>query len=113
MHLLLCEIIKQNRGRNYGSGQTKVFLPLSCLHQQPAQTDPVRLLQAGGVSRAKGGGFVFNNPQSECSQSLISLSMIWIEGWNALPVSLQKTPSWAGVLICLTVGRLYRGIWRG
>ena len=28
-------------------------------------------------------------------------------------LSLQMTPSWAGVLICWRVGRLYRGIWTG
>ncbi|GAB0209146.1 mitochondrial enolase superfamily member 1 [Grus japonensis] len=44
---------------------------------------------------------------------LISLSMIWTRGSSAPSVSLQMTPSWAGVLICLRVGRLYRGIWTG
>ena len=41
---------------------------------------------------------------------LISLSMIWMRGLSDLSVSLQMTPRWAGVLICLRVGRLCRGI---
>jgi len=32
---------------------------------------------------------------------------------SAPSVSLQVTPSWAGVLICSRVGRLCRGIWTG
>jgi len=39
------------------------------------------------------------------------LSMIWMRGLSAPLVSLQVTPSWVGVLICLRVGRLCRGIW--
>jgi len=31
---------------------------------------------------------------------LTSLSMIWMRGLSAPSVSLQKTPSWVGVLIC-------------
>jgi len=35
-------------------------------------------------------------------------------GWSSAPwVILQKTPSWAGLLICLKVERLCRGIWKG
>ena len=37
--------------------------------------------------------------------------MIWMKGLSAPSVSLQMTPSWAGVSICLRVGRLCRGIW--
>jgi len=44
---------------------------------------------------------------------LISLSMIWMRGSSPPLVSLQIIPSWAEVLICLKVGRLYRGIWIG
>jgi len=39
--------------------------------------------------------------------------MIWTRGLNAPPVSLQTTPSWEEVLICLGVGRFYRGVWTG
>jgi len=35
--------------------------------------------------------------------------MIWVRELSAPPVSLQMTPSWAGV--GLWVGRLCRGIW--
>jgi len=40
-----------------------------------------------------------------------SLSMIWMRELSAPSVSLQMTPSWAGVSISLRVGRLCRGIW--
>jgi len=33
------------------------------------------------------------------------------EGMSAPSVSLQMTPSWAGVSICSRVGKLCRGIW--
>jgi len=47
-----------------------------------------------------------------CVQScLTSLSMIWMRGLSAPSVSLQMTPSWAGVSICLRVGRSRRGTW--
>jgi len=42
-----------------------------------------------------------------------SLSMIWMRGLSASSVSLQMTPSWVAVSICLRVGRLCRGIWTG
>ncbi|GAB0188205.1 mitochondrial enolase superfamily member 1 [Grus japonensis] len=45
--------------------------------------------------------------------SFISLSMIWMRGSSAPSASLPMTPSCAGVLICLRVGRFYRGIWTG
>jgi len=38
---------------------------------------------------------------------------IWTRESSAPSVSLQLTPSWAGVLVCLRVGRLCRGIWTG
>uniref|UniRef100_A0A6G1RC97 Uncharacterized protein n=1 Tax=Hypotaenidia okinawae TaxID=2861861 RepID=A0A6G1RC97_9GRUI len=34
-----------------------------------------------------------------------------MRGSSAPSVGLQRTPSWAGVLMCLRVGRLYRGAW--
>ena len=37
--------------------------------------------------------------------------MIWVRGLSAPSVSLQMTPSWAGVSIGLGVGRFCRGIW--
>jgi len=45
--------------------------------------------------------------------SLISLTMIWMRRLSAPSVSLQMTPRWVGVLICLRAGRLCRGIWTG
>jgi len=42
---------------------------------------------------------------------LTTLSLIWMRGLSVLSVSLQMTPSWAGVLTCLRVERLCRGIW--
>ena len=39
--------------------------------------------------------------------------MIWMKGLSVPSVSLQMTPNPTGVLICLRVGRLYRGIWTG
>jgi len=39
--------------------------------------------------------------------------MIWTRESNAPAVSFKTTPSWAEVLICLRVGRLYRRIWTG
>ena len=36
-----------------------------------------------------------------------------MRGLSAPSVSLQMTPSWVGVSICLMVGRFYRGIWTG
>ena len=44
---------------------------------------------------------------------LISLSMIWMKGPSAASVNFQTTPNWVGVLICLRVERLYRGIKTG
>jgi len=44
---------------------------------------------------------------------LISLLMTWMRALSALSVSLQMTPSWLEVLICLRVARPYRGIWIG
>jgi len=37
--------------------------------------------------------------------------MIWLRGSSTPSVSLQMTPSWPGVSICLRVRRLCRGIW--
>jgi len=39
--------------------------------------------------------------------------MTWMRALNAPSVSLQMTPSWLEVLICLRVERPYRGIWIG
>ena len=39
--------------------------------------------------------------------------MIWMMELSAPSVSLQVTPNWEEVLICLAVGRPYRGIWTG
>ena len=39
--------------------------------------------------------------------------MIWMRGLNAPSESLLVTPNWMGVLVCLRVERLYRGIWTG
>ena len=44
---------------------------------------------------------------------LMSLPMMWMRGLSAPSVSLQMTPDWVGVLICLRVGRLSRGTWTG
>lgn len=44
---------------------------------------------------------------------LISLLITWIRELSAPSVSLQTTPSWEEVSICLGVGRTYRGIWTG
>ena len=46
-------------------------------------------------------------------RTLTSLSMIWTRGSSAPSDSLQTTPSRAGDLICLKVGRLHRGTWIG
>jgi len=43
----------------------------------------------------------------------ISLLMTWTKGSRVPSVSLQMTPSWEDVLICLGIGRPYRGIWTG
>ena len=40
-----------------------------------------------------------------------SLLMILMRGLSAPSVSLQMTPSWEGVLICLREERHYRGTW--
>jgi len=40
-----------------------------------------------------------------------NLSMTWMRGLSGPSVSLQMTPSWVRVSICLRVGRLCRGIW--
>lgn len=37
--------------------------------------------------------------------------MVWMRGLSAPLISLQMTPSWKEVSICLRVGRPYRGIW--
>jgi len=37
--------------------------------------------------------------------------MIWMTGLSAPSVSLQMTPGWVGVSICLRVGRLCKRIW--
>ena len=42
---------------------------------------------------------------------LMSLSMIWMRGLSTPSVSLQMTPTWVGMSICLRVGRVCRGIW--
>jgi len=44
---------------------------------------------------------------------LTSASMIWMRELSAPSVSLQMTPSWAGVSICSRVGMLCREIWTG
>jgi len=54
---------------------------------------------------------MFPRAQYWAQLCLISLSMILTRGLSAPSVSLQMTPSWAAVLICLRVGRLCRGIW--
>lgn len=41
----------------------------------------------------------------------ISSLMIWTNGLRAPSVSLQRTPSWLGMLICWRVGRSCRRIW--
>jgi len=42
---------------------------------------------------------------------LTSLLMILMRGLNAPSVSLQRTPSWKGVLICLRGEGHYKGTW--
>ena len=42
---------------------------------------------------------------------LTPLSMIWMRGLSTASVSLQMIPSWAGVSICLRIGRHCRQIW--
>jgi len=65
-----------------------------------------RVVVNGGWSQV-----VFPRAQLWGQSCLTSLSMIWMRGLSAPSVSLQMTPSWAGVLICSRVGRLCRGIW--
>jgi len=43
----------------------------------------------------------------------ISFLMIWMRGLSATSISFQMIPSWEEVSLCLSVGRLYRGIWTG
>ena len=43
--------------------------------------------------------------------SLISLLMTWMRALSTPSISLQMTPSWLEVLICMGVARPYRGIW--
>jgi len=40
-------------------------------------------------------------------------TVIWMRGLSAPSASLQMTPSWVAVSICLRVGRLFKGIWTG
>ena len=47
---------------------------------------------------------------SSCSLSLL---MTWMRALSAPLLSLQMTPSWREVLICLGIGRPYRMIWTG
>jgi len=54
---------------------------------------------------------VFPRAQFWVWSCLTSSAMIWMRGLSAPSVSLQMTPSWAGVFICSRVGRLCRGIW--
>jgi len=67
------------------------------------------------VNGDKSSGWVAKNGvpkvQFWVQSCLTPLSMIWMRGLSAPSVSLQMTPSWAGVSICLRVGRLCRGIW--
>jgi len=63
-----------------------------------------------GVSQSQ---VVFPGAQFWVWSCLPSLSVIWMRVLSAPSVSLQMTPSWAGALICLRVGRLCRGIWTG
>ena len=51
-------------------------------------------------------------PMNDVPQ-IISLLMILMRALSALSVRLQMTPGWEEVLICLGVGRPYRGIWAG
>jgi len=44
---------------------------------------------------------VFPRAQSWGQFCLISSSMVWMRDLSAAVVSLQMTPSWAGLLICL------------
>jgi len=37
----------------------------------------------------------------------------WMRGLSSASGILQTTSRWVGVLICLRVERLYRGIWAG
>ena len=45
--------------------------------------------------------------------SSVSLLMIWMKALSAPSVSLQMTPNWLEVLICLGVVRPYRAVWIG
>ena len=45
--------------------------------------------------------------------SSVSLLMTWVRILSAPPISLEMTPIWQEGLICLWVGRPYRGIWTG
>lgn len=56
---------------------------------------------------------VFPGDQYWCLSSSVSLLTTWTRSLNALTVTLQMTSSWEGVLICLVVEWLYRGIWTG
>ena len=78
-----------------------------------------------GCSLTPAGAVVFFLKPHPCPMSMLlwlqgmqgscltSLSMIWMRGMSAPSVSLQMTPSWVGVSICLRVGRLCRVIWTG
>ena len=52
-------------------------------------------------------------PRGRCRglSCLISLLMTWMRVLSAPSVSLQTTPSWEGVLICLRGEGHYRGTW--
>jgi len=54
-------------------------------------------------------------PQGSLLGSVLfrSLMMTWIRGLSAPSLSLQMTPSWEEVSICLGVGRPYRWMWTG
>ena len=43
----------------------------------------------------------------------VSLLMTWMRAFSVPSVSLQMTPRWEGVLVCLGIGRPCRGIWTG
>jgi len=68
----------------------------------------MELNSAGGRS-----GVVFRRAQFWGQYCKIPISMLWMKGLNVPSVSLQTTPSWVGVLICLSARRLCRGIWTG
>jgi len=56
-------------------------------------------------------GVVLPRAQFSGQSRLTSLSMIGMKWLSAPSVTLQMIPNWAGVSICLKVGRLCRGIW--